>query len=136
MRWGIAVMAALVLIFPAYRVIEPGLRGDRAEALEAHLAAQGEEIYRAECAECHGVDDQRGEKAPTLNSAQFLLTTVDDRIESLISAGVPGTDMKPFSLDFGGRLTSEQIRAVSTYLRSLEEDSPDLPDWREWPGDA
>lgn len=133
MKWGTVVMAALVVVFPLYRIIEPNTRGDRAEALEQHLADQGRELYRAECADCHGIDGERGEKAPTLNSAQFLLTTTNERIASLISVGIPGSDMAAFSLDYGGQLTSEQIEAVVTYLRSLETDAPDLPDWREFP---
>ena len=133
MRWGFVVMAALVVIFPLYRLIEPGSRGDRAEALETHLVSQGEDIYRAECSECHGIDGQRGMQAPTLDAAQFLLTTSNDRIQSLVTVGIPGTDMKAFSVDYGGLLTPEQIRAVTVYLRSLEADSPDLADWRDWP---
>jgi hypothetical protein len=38
--------------------------------------------------------------------------------------------MGAYSLDFGGPLTLEQITAITTYLRSLEEDAPDDPDWR------
>lgn len=132
MKWGTAVMAALVVVFPLYRIIEPQTRGDRAEAQAEHLAAQGEELYRATCAECHGIDGERGADAPTLNSAQFLLGTTNARITSLVSVGIPGTAMVAFSLDYGGALTSEQIHAIVAYLRSLEKDAPDLPDWREY----
>ena len=39
--------------------------------------------------------------------------------------------MRAFSQDFGGPLTSEQIKAVTTYLRSWEDEAPDNPNWRE-----
>ncbi len=48
----------------------------------------------------------------------------------LIAGGVSGTSMSPWSIDFGGPLTDEQIRQVITYLRSLEPNAPSIPDWR------
>jgi hypothetical protein len=40
--------------------------------------------------------------------------------------------MSPYSLDFGGPFTQgAQIVALTTYLRSLEEDAPSVPDWRD-----
>ena len=44
--------------------------------------------------------------------------------------GVPGTQMAAFSQDHAGPLTSEQIKAVVTYIRSWESDAPDNPNWR------
>jgi hypothetical protein len=39
--------------------------------------------------------------------------------------------MSAYSLDYGGPLTSEQIKALTTFVRSWEEDAPDRPDWRD-----
>jgi hypothetical protein len=39
--------------------------------------------------------------------------------------------MSAYSQDFAGPLTSEQIRAVTIYLRAWEDDAPDVPDWRD-----
>jgi mono/diheme cytochrome c family protein len=38
--------------------------------------------------------------------------------------------MAAYSIDFGGSLTQEQIAAIAVYLRSLEKEAPDFPDWR------
>lgn len=38
--------------------------------------------------------------------------------------------MAAYSLDLGGLLTSAQIEALTVFLRSLEPDAPDRPDWR------
>jgi hypothetical protein len=38
--------------------------------------------------------------------------------------------MGAYSQDFGGPLTSEQIKAVVTYIRTWEPNAPDNPDWR------
>ena len=42
--------------------------------------------------------------------------------------------MSAWSLEFGGTLTDEQIRQITTYLRSLEPDAPSVPDWRQGSG--
>lgn len=107
MRAGLVLVTAFVLIFPAYRLFEPGQRDDRRADLVASLAAQGESLYQFHCADCRDLDGSQ-----------------------LIAAGLPGSEMGSFSLDFGGSLTSSQIRAIVTYLRSLEDTAPDLPDWR------
>lgn len=131
-RWigvGIGLTALFALMFPIYRWYEPAGRAEARAELEASLAAQGADLYQSSCASCHGVQGQ-GVDAPALNSRQFLEAADDEQISSLIAHGVPGTEMSAYSLDFGGFLTSEQIEALTTYLRSLEADAPDRPDWR------
>ena len=71
-----------------------------------------------------------GGSAPVLNSKEFLKSTTDDQISTLIAGGVPGTEMPAWSLAFGGTLTDEQIRQITTYLRSLEPNAPSVPTWR------
>jgi mono/diheme cytochrome c family protein len=39
--------------------------------------------------------------------------------------------MPPWSLAFEGTLTDEQIRQITTYLRSLEPNAPSVPSWRQ-----
>ena len=39
--------------------------------------------------------------------------------------------MSAYSQDFAGPLTSEQIKAITVYIRSWEQDAPDRPDWRD-----
>jgi mono/diheme cytochrome c family protein len=132
-RWmlaGVVVLAGLVLAFPLYRVWEPGSRNAAHETQRASLAEQGGELWSQNCAACHGVDGE-GVSAPALNSEQFLRSATDDQAQSLVAVGVPGTAMSAWSQDFGGPLTTEQITAVVSFVRSWEEDAPDRPDWRE-----
>lgn len=127
---GAILMGLMVLIFPFYRFYEPA---NRAEAREVHvqsLADQGEAIYQLNCASCHGADGEGG-IGPALNAKQFLESANDVQISALIAVGVPGSQMGAYSLDFGGPLTSEQIEAVTTFLRSQEETAPDVPNWRD-----
>jgi ubiquinol-cytochrome c reductase cytochrome c subunit len=131
MQWGLVLMVIMVLAFPLYRIIEPNRRADAAEGRVIELAAQGEELFALTCSGCHGAEGRGGATAPTLNSKEFLQSAVDLQIESLIATGVPGSQMSPYSLDFGGPFTQEQIVALTTYLRSLEPDAPSVPDWRD-----
>jgi mono/diheme cytochrome c family protein len=126
---GFVIMVLMVLVFPVYRLYEPSARADARETHLESLATQGEGIYQLNCAACHGVSGEGG-IGPALNSKQFLQSASDEQIEVLVAVGVPGTQMNAYSIDFGGPLTLEQISAVTTFLRSLEPNAPDVPDWR------
>ncbi|HET6950879.1 MAG TPA: c-type cytochrome [Acidimicrobiales bacterium] len=130
MRWGTALIVAFVLAFPLYRWVEPSNRDDaRADQL-ASLGAEGQSLYGQNCGSCHGAEGE-GSTGPALNSQQFQTVTSDDQMSQLVAVGVPGTSMSAWSQDFGGAFTSQQIRAVVTYVRSWQEGAPDRPDWRE-----
>jgi len=130
MQAGLVLIAVLVLAFPAYRLLEPSNRDEARELLTEELAVSGGELFAGQCAACHGEAGLNGQIGPSLNSKQFLEAANDAQIISLVSVGIPGTQMGAYSLDFGGPLTLEQITAITTYLRSLEKDAPDNPDWR------
>lgn len=127
MTWGLVLMAIMVLAFPVYRIAEPNRRAVAAEARSTELADQGADLFALTCAACHGNEGGGGISAPTLNAKEFLQFVTDEQIASLTAVGVPGSEMSPYSLDFGGPFTQEQIVALTTYLRSLEENAPSVP---------
>lgn len=127
---GLVFMAILVIGFAVYRVREPTLRADAATAQQRSYREIGAQLFATNCSSCHGKEAVGG-SAPVLNSKEFLKETSDAQIANLISSGVPGTDMPPWSLAFSGTLTDEQVRQITTYLRSLEPDAPSVPAWRE-----
>ncbi len=130
MVYGAVLLVAMAAIFPLYRWIEPT---NRTEARELHLdslAATGETLWGFNCASCHGLNGDGG-VGPTLNSKQYLQAASDEQTEQIIAVGVPGSLMSAYSQDFAGPLTSEQIRALALFIRSWEEDAPDVPDWRD-----
>ncbi len=129
MLWGVVLLAAMVLAFPFYRWFEPANRAEAQETVERSLVAQGEDLYAVNCAACHGANGE-GLSGPALNSQQFLQASSDIQTELLIAVGVPGTAMNAYSLDHGGPLTSEQIKAMTLFIRSWEPDAPDRPDWQ------
>ena len=129
LTWGLAFMFVLVVAFPLYRLREPSLRADAKTEQDALYQQTGADLFGKNCASCHG-ESATGGTAPTLNSSQFLGTTADGQIVLLISGGVSGSSMSPWSQDFGGSLTAEQIRELVTYIRRLEPNAPSVPDWR------
>ncbi len=129
MTWGVGLLAAMVLAFPLYRFVEPSAR-DEARALQLQsLEAQGSQLFQQNCAACHGLNGEGG-IGPALNSQQYLQAASDTQTRLIVSVGVPGTQMAAWSLDYGGTLTSEQIKAISTFIHSWEQTAPDVPNWR------
>lgn len=133
MRWGAVLMLAMALVFPLYRWFEPGARASARESQLESLIGQGESIWAVNCSACHGVNGEGG-VGPALNSQQFMQSATNEQMTGLVAVGVPGTQMSAYSLDFGGQLTSEQIKAVVSFVRSWEGDAPDNPGWRETSG--
>ena len=126
---GGVLLIAMALVFPFYRWYEPGSRDEARAAQAAGLAEEGETIWSFNCASCHGLAGEGG-IGPALNSKQFMQSATDEQMRTLIAVGIPGSQMSAYSLDYGGPLTSEQIRSVVAYIRSWESDAPDNPDWR------
>ncbi len=135
-RWmliGVFLLVGIVAMFPLYRSYEPSSREGAREDQAQSLAEEGETIWQLNCSSCHGLAGEGG-TAPALNSKQFLQTVTDQQAASLVAVGIPGSQMSAYSQDYGGPLTSEQIKAVVALVRSWEPDAPDLPDWREMVG--
>ena len=129
MVFGAVLLVAMAAAFPFYRSFEPANREEARQTNLDSLAESGESLWGFNCASCHGLNGEGG-IGPALNSQQFLQSGSDDQISLLVAVGVPGSLMSAYSQDFAGPLTSEQIRAVTIYMRSWEETAPDLPDWR------
>ena len=130
MMIGVGLLFILVAAFPLYLLYEPGSREEARRVQLDSLIEEGSSVWEFSCAACHG-EIGEGVSAPALNSQQFVQSSSDEQTRLLIAVGVPGTAMSAFSQDHGGPMTSEQIRAVTAYIRSWEEQAPDRPDWRD-----
>lgn len=115
---------AILIAFQAYILREP----QRIAADEARddLIAQtkGRGLYSENCAMCHGMEGE-GVDGPPLNDRPFLTETADETIFSVISSGVPSTEMPAWNQAHGGPFTDEQVKQVVAFLRSWEADAPD-----------
>jgi mono/diheme cytochrome c family protein len=129
MAWGAGLLVLMALLFPLYRWVEPSNRDSARAAQLQSLTEEGNQIWNTNCGSCHGLNGE-GNIGPALNSKQFLQSATDEQAALLISVGVPGSQMSAYSQDHGGPLTSEQIKAVVTFIRSWEPTAPDRPDWR------
>lgn len=129
MAIGVLLLVAMAAAFPLYLAVEPSSREDARSSQLASLADEGASIWEFSCASCHGEQGQ-GDTAPALNALQFLQSATDDQISLLVAVGVPGSQMNAYSQDFAGPLTSEQIKAVVTFVRTWEDEAPDVPNWR------
>jgi mono/diheme cytochrome c family protein len=84
--------------------------------------AEGQRLYGILCAQCHGVEGYGTRLAPALNSQTFLSETPDTAILQIIKQGVPGTTMPAW----GGRLTENDLAALTAYMRSWEPTAPTI----------
>jgi cytochrome c oxidase cbb3-type subunit 3 len=79
----------------------------------ALLAADtGESLFRIHCAPCHGLDGTGG-RGPDLAVRKLPRAPDDDALASVISLGIPGTQMP------GTRMTADENRQLVAYIRGL-----------------
>jgi cytochrome c oxidase cbb3-type subunit III len=75
------------------------------------------ELYRVNCAGCHGADGHFGGALP-LNNPAYLALVDDASMRSAIANGVSGTSMPAFAVSAGGMLTDDQITAIVNGIKS------------------
>jgi cytochrome c oxidase cbb3-type subunit III len=90
------------------------------------MLARGKQTFASTCAGCHGLDGRGGERAPNIAENRKVQRLSDPQILRIIENGVPGTGMPAFH-----SLARTDVRAVVTYLRSLQETKTTL----KLPGD-
>src|SRR5579871_4720685 len=120
-----ALTVAILVLFQLYIFNEPNrisavMANDNAVAVSA-----GQAIFQNNCTLCHGDSGQGTPGRPALNDKHFLDTTNDDVIFSVISSGVPNTEMPAWNQSHGGPLTDENVQDVVAFLRSWQATAPD-----------
>ena len=81
------------------------------------VAADGDAVFKARCAACHG-SDGKGNQAigtPDFTSPKTQSSLSDADMIDTITNGRKGTIMPAWK----GKLSNEEIAAVAAYLRSL-----------------
>ena len=81
-------------------------------AANAETVAQGEKLYGARCAACHG-KNLRGGEGPNLFRSRIVTGSSDQRFFEVLRKGIPGTEMVPMPL------TDGEIRAIISFVQSL-----------------
>jgi cytochrome c oxidase cbb3-type subunit III len=75
----------------------------------------GRSAFNSACAGCHGLDGFGSNKGANISTSTSVQNLSDAQLASIISNGIPGTDMPAFH-----RLTETQVRTIVGYLRSLQ----------------
>jgi mono/diheme cytochrome c family protein len=95
----------------------PGRRAIDAEYVAPDKVLDFAELYRSNCAGCHGADGHGG--AATVLASPIYLAVADDGVVRRAAAdGIPGTPMPAFARRSGGMLTDAQIDAIVTGIRA------------------
>jgi len=76
---------------------------------------EGKAIFEENCVPCHGEDLSGGVGKP-LNAGSAAASKTDEELTSIITNGVPGTAMPTW----GDKLSSDQIAAVLSYIRAVQ----------------
>jgi mono/diheme cytochrome c family protein len=116
---------AILASFQIYLLREP-VRIASVEASDKAIAVNaGQALFKTDCTLCHGSNGE-GDVGPALNDKTFLNTTSDDTIFSVISSGVPGTQMPAWNQAHGGPLTDQDITQVVAYIRAWQPTATDI----------
>lgn len=122
---GLALTIFMILSMAFYSLRESDRLAQAADHFTLERTARGAEIYREQCAACHGEQGEGG-SGPALNNREVLKNTLDSVFFSVIRSGVPGTQMPAWSVDFGGPLTDEDVRDVVAFIRAWEPTAPEI----------
>src|SRR5688500_8323269 len=75
--------------------------------------AEGARLFRAPCAACHGPNGTAGAAGPNLTTGTFKHGNTDEAVFGIISKGIAGTPMPPYSGD------ARQVWQIVGYVHSL-----------------
>ncbi len=115
---------AVLVLFQVYIFREPA-RIAGVEAQDKSIAVNaGQELFKKNCTLCHG-DTGEGDIGPALNDMTFLKNTADDTIFSVISSGIPGTQMPAWNQSHGGPLTDQNVTQLVAFIRAWQDTAPD-----------
>src|SRR5579871_772077 len=109
---------AILISFELYIVREP-IRIAGVEANDKAVAVSaGAALFKKNCTLCHGDNGEGTPGKPALNDKTFLATANDDTIFSVISSGVPNTQMPAWNQSHGGPLTAQDVQQLVAFIRA------------------
>ncbi|MGA7377892.1 MAG: c-type cytochrome [Candidatus Sulfotelmatobacter sp.] len=112
---SVLVLALAVLGASGFAAWSQVQSQDPSQRNASPLSARGKQTFASTCAGCHGLDGRGGERAPNIVENSRVQRLSDPEIGSIIENGIPQGGMPAF-----GSLGDSQIKAVVTYLRTLQ----------------
>ena len=121
---ALGLTLAIMATFQVYALQEPARLETKNKREHLILVTQGRSLYEENCVMCHGPEGE-GVDGPALNDSNLLAKTSNDTMFSVISSGVPNTEMPAWNQQHGGPYTDQEIRQLVTFIREWEENAPD-----------
>jgi putative heme-binding domain-containing protein len=90
-------------------------RTQNAARTKSPAAGEGQRIFEATCAGCHGLDGRGGERGPDISTRQQVVQLSDLETLEVLRRGVSTAGMPPF-----GALGTTKLNVLLAYLRSLQ----------------
>jgi menaquinol-cytochrome c reductase cytochrome b/c subunit len=128
------IMSVIVLAMALLTVRAVMTTPPQAEAVGLTYQEQvsaGQTLYVEHCAECHGeegeggvvegVEGLEGTYLEAINSEDFLYTRSDNTVFLITEYGQPNLGMPAFGLAYGGPLTTQEMDAIVTFIRSWDD---------------
>jgi putative heme-binding domain-containing protein len=119
MKWTLTVAA--LSTFAVVSVTAQNTPTGNPLAGNADAIRFGTGLFRARCADCHGMD-ARGVRSPDLTQV-WASGRTDEGLFKTVKNGVPGTEMPAV----GARMPDNEIWQILAYLRTLAAPAPNDP---------
>ncbi len=141
MGWGLVFVAFFAVFVPIYWVNEQNRIRDAEAGQFTSSVAEGEALYQANCAECHGsaalggaaphpYEEDGTWPAPNLRNVVTRyeenehVDDVRDLLTTTLERGRPGTPMPAYGRAYQGPFTDTEIRAVVDWML-VNQDEPE-----------
>lgn len=142
MGWALVLIAFFAVFVPIYWVAEQGRIQDAEASLFTASVAEGEVLYQANCAQCHGSNAAGGAAPhpsveggtwPSPNLRNIVtryednphVEDVRDLIVVTLERGRPGSPMPAYGQAFQGPFTDAEIRAVTDWILVNQDEPPE-----------
>jgi len=93
-----------------------------AQEKKPNASTQGQRIFAGNCATCHALDGQGGDRGPNIASRREVLQKTDQELVRTIRDGIPSKGMPSFR-----SLGAAAIQAVVQHLRELQNHGKSEP---------
>ncbi len=133
---GVAVVGIVGLTILAVATTPPQVEAAASGNLVQQIA-QGQDLFSANCAQCHGPDGEGGViqgvvgldgfNMKAIHSSDEMYTRSDDTLASIIAYGQPNLGMTPFGKAYGGSLAPGDIDAIVAFMRYSWDDRVEKP---------
>lgn len=138
MSWGVALAVFSALFLPLYWLVEPARINDKIDEFYVEQTREGQALFQANCATCHGADLSGGSApnpysdapwpAPALNNVELryedsdIVMDLRHFLTETIKQGRPGTPMPAWGSAYAGPLNDTQVDAIVEYILSVQVD--------------